>query len=128
MAQHVSVRTDNIRPDYEDFRDWSAEEGNLYVGRGMRIFVWDGEYLDNGKKKMVYYRIPESKWGNPYKVGKGKGKYSLEKSLDLYREHLVESGLIDDIDELQGMNLGCYCKPGDPCHAKVLAELVNELD
>jgi hypothetical protein len=26
---------------------------------------------------------------------------------------------------LRGKNLACWCKPGDPCHADVLMEIVN---
>lgn len=28
-------------------------------------------------------------------------------------------------NELRGKNLACWCKPGDPCHADVLLEIVN---
>ncbi len=29
------------------------------------------------------------------------------------------------IEPLRGKGLGCWCKPGDPCHADVLLELAN---
>ena len=29
------------------------------------------------------------------------------------------------VDKLRGKNLGCFCKPGEPCHADVLLALAN---
>lgn len=29
------------------------------------------------------------------------------------------------LERLRGMDLACWCKPGDPCHADVLLELAN---
>lgn len=29
------------------------------------------------------------------------------------------------LPELRGMNLACFCKPGEPCHADVLLEIAN---
>jgi hypothetical protein len=31
----------------------------------------------------------------------------------------------EDIGQLRGKNLACWCKPGAPCHADVLLELAN---
>jgi hypothetical protein len=28
--------------------------------------------------------------------------------------------------ELRGKNLACWCRPGSPCHADILLELVND--
>lgn len=33
--------------------------------------------------------------------------------------------LREDLPELRGKNLACWCKPGAPCHADVLLELAN---
>lgn len=32
---------------------------------------------------------------------------------------------VEDIGELRGKNLACWCKIGDPCHADVLLEIAN---
>lgn len=39
---------------------------------------------------------------------------------DLKRRPFVE-----DIDQLRGKNLACWCALGEPCHADVLIELAN---
>lgn len=78
-------------------------------------------------------------WGNPFVVGKhGDAAYCV----DLYKALLA--GLLrvgadpdiaalertrrfvaENVDELRGKNLACWCKPGAPCHANVLLEVAN---
>ncbi|NOV15911.1 DUF4326 domain-containing protein [Ensifer adhaerens] len=80
-------------------------------------------------------------WGNPFVVGRhGDAAYCV----DLYRA--LVAGLLrvgadpdiealersrkfvgENLDELQGKNLACWCKPGAPCHADVLINLVGRL-
>jgi hypothetical protein len=69
----------------------------------------------------VYIGRP-SKWGNPYSIGKdGTRKEVIEK----YRKYLLSNkALLNDLYELEGKVLGCWCKP-KACHGDVLAELVN---
>lgn len=67
----------------------------------------------------VYVARP-SKWGNPFSVE----KYGRKKAIELYRAWIYESGLIDDIFELKGKDLVCFCAPL-PCHADYLLELAN---
>lgn len=74
---------------------------DVYIGRACYRGGWE---------------LPQSKWCNPFTVK----KYG-ERCLELYREHLYTSGLINDIEELRGKVLGCWCKPG-PCHGDILVE------
>jgi len=32
----------------------------------------------------------------------------------------------DNLEELRGKNLACFCKIGEPCHADVLLKIANE--
>ena len=43
-----------------------------------------------------------------------------------YEEHIKSSGLIDDLHEVKGEILACFCKPA-PCHGDVLAKLAEEM-
>lgn len=81
----------------------------------------------------VYIGRP-SKWGNPYTHrdnGNVLAKYvvnSRDEAIDAYREYLTKGDgkhLLDDLEELRGKRLGCWCKP-ERCHGDVLAELVLE--
>ena len=60
------------------------------------------------------------KWGNPFPVK----VYGRSRCIELYRRHLVRSGLWHDVGELRGKDLVCVCKPA-ACHGDVLLELAN---
>ena len=96
---------------------WMSNPKNVYVGRPGRVFIGTGE-----DKKVFHY--PGSKFANPFKLSDG---YSLEESLMLYEEHLKETGLLDQLQELRGKNLGCFCDQTRGCHAKVLVRLLNNI-
>lgn len=42
-----------------------------------------------------------------------------------YRQYVLESHLYDDLEELNGKILGCWCDP-KPCHGHVLIELIQD--
>lgn len=63
----------------------------------------------------VYIGRP-SKWGNPFTIGKDGTR---EEVIAKYEQYLIDSGLINDIDELQDKTLGCWCSP-KACHGDVL--------
>ena len=80
-----------------------------------------------------------SKWGNPFRVG---SHYETHRDADMirtperavrdYRVWLtahhptVDAALVlDDLPELAGRDLACWCPLTSPCHADVLLELAN---
>lgn len=72
------------------------------------------------KDKYDVYIGRPSKWGNPYSIGKdGTRKEVLEKFL----EYVYTSGLVEDIEELRGKVLGCWCSPKQ-CHGDVLQSIL----
>lgn len=82
--------------------------------------------IKNKEKYDVYIGRP-SKWGNPFVVGRD-GKRG--ECVDLYRDWILNGRgkyLLNDLHELRGKVLGCYCKP-NKCHGDVLAELANKYD
>lgn len=81
----------------------------------------------------VYIGRP-SKWGNPYshiQDGKTIAKYVVptrEEAIEAYREWITNGEgkyLLDDLHELDGFVLGCWCGT-KPCHGRVLIELLNQ--
>jgi len=72
-----------------------------------------------------------SKWGNPFSHKDGTlAKFKVanrKEAVEKYREYIMNSPLIDDLHELKGMTLGCWCKPSS-CHGDVLVDLLSELD
>ena len=84
------------------------------------------------KEKYDVYIGRPSKWGNPFTFkqdGKTSAKYivgSRSEAIDAYREWITNGDgkdLLNDLQELKGKILGCWCKP-QPCHGDVLNELI----
>lgn len=75
-----------------------------------------------------------SKWGNPFSSKQNStAKYKVStrgESIDRYREWILRGEgkyLLDDLHELEGKILGCWCDNNQPCHGDILVELVNQL-
>lgn len=82
------------------------------------------------KEKYDIYIGRPSKWGNPYSHRDGtKAKYrtrTRKEAIDKYREYILSNPeLLQDVCELKGKVLGCWCKPLS-CHGDVLLELAND--
>ena len=94
---------------YGSLREWidaaDPSGSHLYVGRFTK-FV-DG--------------AADSKWKNPFPVR----RFGLDTSLDMFVRHVCDN-LWQDLEELSGKELGCWCLPGSPCHAGVLCDLFKE--
>ena len=105
----VSVKKATINSrGYTNFLTWSCEPCHLYIGRDMQC------YLEG---------VVGSKWQNPFTVK----KYGLTKCLELYEKKIRNSTeLMAEIRELEGMELGCWCKPA-PCHGDVLIKIFKEV-
>jgi hypothetical protein len=81
-------------------------EGAVYIGDRVYRGPW---------------RLPASKWRNPFKVGRDGTR---EEVIAKYERHLLDSGLIHDAHELAGKDIACWCAP-EPCHGDVLVRLAN---
>jgi len=84
-----------------------AQGCDVYIGRACSRGGWE---------------LPQSKWHNPYSV---KAAGSAEQACILYEQYIRNSQLMDQLGELEGKVLGCWCKPG-PCHGDVLLKLLEE--
>jgi len=69
----------------------------------------------------IYIGRP-SKWGNPFSIGiDGTRKEVIEK----YEKYILgNKELMNDLHELEGKILGCWCKP-KACHGDVLVKLIE---
>lgn len=77
----------------------------------------------------IYIGRP-SKWANPFTHKQGTtAKYivsSREEAIECYREYITSGEgkhLLNDLDELKGKVMGCWCKPKS-CHGDILADLI----
>lgn len=85
----------------------TIRDGEVYCGRNMYMGGW---------------ALKGSRWQNPFKVGRDG---DIDRVLELYRKHILDTGLVDDIEELRGKVLACWCKP-NRCHCDVLVDLLLE--
>jgi hypothetical protein len=73
------------------------------------------------------------KWGNPFKVSDLAGHLDVQSSrakqfvVDQFfgYMHTNPEKCEQARRELRGMNLACFCKLGEPCHADVLLDIAN---
>lgn len=79
---------------------------DVYIGRQCHMGGW---------------HLNSSKWANPFSVK----EYGRDEALNKYRQYVMESGLINEIEELRGKILGCWCAPL-PCHGDILLQLLNK--
>lgn len=100
-----------------DLEKWMSIENNLYCGRKGRIFIRQPD----GSDKIFHYK--DSKWCNPFNLK----DYTVDESLRLYREHVLASNLKNELGELRGKTLGCFCDQSGKCHVKLLADLCTAL-
>lgn len=68
----------------------------------------------------VYVGRP-GKWGNPFQIGRDGDR---DEVIRKFTAHFLQSPLINDLDELRGKDLVCWCAP-DACHADLLLFLAN---
>ena len=75
-----------------------------------------------------------SKWGNPFKVTPERsqilavGAFQTWLTVDGVTAGIADrkQWMLDNLKELRGKNLACWCKPGTACHADVLLRLAND--
>ena len=95
------------RSGYRSLKDWVDDPDNVYIGR-----------KTSGAPDNYDF-----KWGNPFP----EYKYGREECIKMFKKHLYSSGLIDDIEELRGKNLGCWCSP-KACHGDVLMKVLRDTE
>lgn len=109
MAQVINVKKFHLRRlGYDDLSHWLKSSSNhMYIGRSMVQYV-EGAV--------------GSKWANPFKVD----KCGRQGAIEQYEEYVRSTPhLYDNIEELEGKILGCWCHP-DPCHGDVLVKILEE--
>jgi len=82
-----------------------VQDCDIYIGRSCSRAGWN---------------LSQSKWHNPFTST----KYS-NMAIVLYESYIRQSPLINDIEQLRGKILGCWCKP-NTCHGDILIKILNE--
>lgn len=122
----VCVKAAALRPEYDNLSEFLADPDNALVCRRGRIWITAAD----GTKKM--FKWVGSPFANPFPVGSGDGRYTLEVSLAKYRAHLER--LLQDSATLRAFRrlakkkkIGCFCNAGSPCHRDVIIDVLRTL-
>ncbi|CAF0938183.1 unnamed protein product [Rotaria sordida] len=85
-----------------------VQDCDIYIGRACNMGGW---------------QLNQSKWYNPYSVK----QYGRDGALDRYEKYIESNpnNLLNDLHELAGKRLGCWCKP-NRCHGYILCELFKK--
>lgn len=83
--------------------------------------VFNKKYTSFFPPNCVYIGRP-SKWGNPFEIGKDGTREEVIQKYESYL--LMDNKLMNDLHELKGKDLVCWCSPL-PCHGDVLLKLAN---
>jgi hypothetical protein len=80
-------------------------------------------YIGRFHQSPKYGTFKASKWRNPFKVGVDG---TTEEVLVKYQRYLSErKDLLEQLDELRGKRMGCWCKGEHACHGDVLEGLLR---
>jgi hypothetical protein len=112
----VNCKVKYIRPKYNNLKEWVEDKNNVYIARAGVVFVDKVRFPKNS-----------SKFANPYKIGKDGTRDEVIAKYKTYMLEKVESdsSLKEELLEMKGKTLGCWCKP-DACHGDVLLELIEK--
>jgi hypothetical protein len=124
-------------------KGWRMPENAVYVGRPTR---W-GNPFAVGETLVRYPSIDGADWEHEGRSGKTPGEQhaykhpdgsvtwhrvevaTREQVIELYTLHTGPMGSYEldseDLKQLRGKDLACWCPIGQPCHADVLLELAN---
>lgn len=114
MTKVVNVRVKNIKPKYNNLKEWMQKKNHIYIGRKGIVFI------DNKR-----FPSKDSIWCNPFKITPTQTREVVLRKYEKYiinkikKEHLVTELL-----KLRGKKLGCWCYP-EKCHGDVLIKLIN---
>ena len=116
MTTVVNVKVVNIRPRYQNLREWMDDDANVYVGRPGVVFI----------DKVRFPKSANSIWANPFKIGRDGDR---DQVLFKFREYIInklenDELLRNELKTLKGKTLGCWCHP-EKCHGDIIAELAD---
>ena len=107
--------TDEERSLLERHRTGATVVVNLSRHKGL---------IEWAKSAGVFVRVDRrSRWGNPFLIPRDGDR---DQVIAAYRAHLLsDPELVDDVHELRGKILGCWCSP-KACHGDILAEAADQ--
>ena len=100
------------------------------------------------RRRVKGYKLPPNtrcvnrgtKWGNPFVVGRDgtrdecirlfellcNGLYCVTTKASFKDQERLLNAVKNDLHEIRGLNLACFCEVGDPCHRDILLKIANK--
>lgn len=104
-------------------KGWRMPEGAVYVDRPTK---WGNPWRRDPVWARVIVWEREDGTQDDYAVGPYREELESAIADPWGTPHALPFRIMaDDLHELRGKDLVCWCKPGEPCHADVLLELAN---
>jgi hypothetical protein len=86
-------------------------------------FYYIGRAFNNG-----IWILNKSIFHNPFKLEKGASDKERNECIAKYKEYILQQPkLLDQLHQLKGKQLACFCKP-KACHGQVLIELLKDMN
>ena len=102
-------------------KGWRLPAGAVYVGRPT---LWGNPFVCEDPAKAVEAYRQHCTGGTMFEMGPGKLQFASNAHHNTlhwaWRDWMREN-----LAQLRGKNLACWCPPGQLCHADVLLELAN---
>ena len=111
----VNCKVKNIRPHFNNLKEWCDHTDNVYIGRKNIVFINNNKFPSDS-----------SIWSNPYKIDiDGTRDEVLDKYKIYIDQKLKNKDMVIELLKLKNKNLGCWCKP-EKCHGDYLLELIQK--
>ena len=119
----VNVHVANIRPKYDNLKEWISNRNHVYIGHRGVVFI-------------DHHRFPKTQlnyWTNPFLIDRsidpnGSNRNEVMKKYKKYiTKKIIDENLYKELAKLKGKTLGCWCKPLK-CHGDVLVSLIEKLN
>lgn len=98
------------------FKSWFNKPSNIYISRN--------------SAKYTQQDVQDSKWVNPFICTNRRlsgEKWVIEMLQRCYERYVRgNENLMNNLWELQGKNLGCWCEEDGRCHGSILVKLYEE--
>lgn len=111
----------NKVPNVENSRPHPTTTQVVKLKRVKGIVIQDCDVYIGREVNRGGWNLKRSKWANPFPVA----VYGM-KAISMYQDYLLNHAeLMNELPELDGKTLGCWCKP-QPCHGDVIVKLLTE--
>ena len=124
MCEVINITNHPSTPYYDVYIGYAASWGE--AGKWSNQFDVAGDLYHIAKRELAEYpnsAVSAALWAAL------DDRLDVDIAVGLYRHWLLYTPaglrLQEDIDELRGKVLGCFCKP-HPCHGDVLVELLGQ--